>query len=130
MLRGFAGVSSIFVILSSLVLPAPPQTENSYYLAWGGRKISYLRDEMHASMTPEEVKLEQSITYTVVDAEIFNAISEAPQGKREIRIYWGLFEGIDYLSTMNAVALLWDKPQCLTRYGKYIYRVYPPCQHS
>ncbi|HSY99635.1 MAG TPA: phage exclusion protein Lit family protein [Terriglobales bacterium] len=124
MLHGIASFSSIFFIISILVLPLPPQAENNYYLSWGRRKISYLRDEIHTSMTPEQVKLEKLITYVIVDKELFNAISDAPQGKREVKIYWGVFEGIDYLSTMNTVALLWDRPQCLIKYGDYLHRIY------
>jgi hypothetical protein len=94
------------------------------YVAWGDAQIKDIREEMRSRMTSSEADLEESISYHVIDDSSLNAMAVPKEvnGKREIRVSSALLEVIDWINTVEAVSVLWDKGNCIDSYLDYLQR--------
>jgi hypothetical protein len=74
---------------------------------------------MHAHMTSQEKALDRSIHYSIVQSDVLNADATKENGNREIIISSALIQAIDELATMNTVAFLWKRIDCLSAFAEY-----------
>ena len=117
-----------FYAISSLILTfsvgSQCRAQNNPYVSWGQGQIADLRSQMHEEMSADEVALDRSIKYRVVDSGVLNAAALVQANRREIIISAALLEVIDDYATMDTISGLWNTPQCLSDYGDYISNLY------
>jgi hypothetical protein len=111
-------ISALLVFISCAPLSGGAQ--NNPYVAWGEAQISDLRRQMHAVMTADEVALDRTIRYRVIDTGELNALAAKTPSGGEIRLATGLIEVIDYYSTIETVGVLWNRPECIEAYHTYV----------
>jgi hypothetical protein len=112
-------ISACFLALCFLLGPARSFAQDNY-VAFGDGVIAGVRAEMHRSMTARERSLDESIAYYTVESPEVNAFATIKHGQREITVYTGLIEAIDYLATVEAASLLWNRPGCSGEYTAYL----------
>lgn len=112
-------ISTYFLVVCFLLSP-PRSFAQDNYVAFGDGVIASIRAEMHKSMTAQEQSLDESITYYTVESPDVNAFATNKGGQRKITLYTGLIEAIDYLATVEAASLLWNRPSCYGQYAPYL----------
>jgi len=112
-------ISVSFLVVCFLLGPAQSLAQDSY-VAFGDGVIVSVRAEMHRSMTAQEKSLDESIAYHTVESPDVNAFAVIQNGQRQITVYAGLIEAIDYLATVESASLLWNRPSCSGQYAIYL----------
>jgi hypothetical protein len=112
-------ISACFLVACFLFGPVRCIGKDNY-VAFGEGVIAGMRAEMHTSMTDRDRSLDESIAYYTVESPEVNAFAAIKHGHREITVYTGLIEAIDYLATVEAVSLLWNRPSCSGEYTTYL----------
>jgi hypothetical protein len=112
-------ISACFLVVCFLVGPARSIAQENY-VAFGDGVIARVRAEMRNSMTAGEKSLDESIAYYTVESSEVNAFAAIKRGQREITVYTGLIEVIDYLATVEAASLRWNRPSCSGEYTSYL----------
>ena len=111
-----------FLLLATILATCTSVLAQDPYVAWGDARITEIRRQIRQRMTPAEVELEKSISYRVVEATQINAVAvpRSVNGKRQILVSSSLLGVIDAVVTMQAVSVLWNKPDCIESYLAYI----------
>jgi hypothetical protein len=102
----------LVIVVSAFSLLTVGQVDQ-YDAHIGDAQIASLREQMHEHMTSQEVALESSIRYSIVKSNVFYAHPLKQDGKREVIISSALLQAVDELTTMQTVAFLWDRGECL-----------------
>jgi hypothetical protein len=119
-----AGRSSLFALSGLLLFPVLASAQTDPYVAWGQARIYEVRQEMHSVMTAQEISLDNSIHYRVLESGVLNAGALRTGGNREILVASALLAAVDNVNTMATVAVLWNSPKCLDEYIEYLGDLY------
>jgi hypothetical protein len=115
---------AILFLVVAFSIGSQSRAQNNPYVSWGQGQIADLRSQMRAEMSADELTLDRSIKYRVVDSGVLNAAALVQANHREILISSALLEVIDDYATMDTISGLWNTPQCLYDYGNYISDLY------
>jgi hypothetical protein len=111
-------ISQLVIVVSALSSLSVGQVDK-YDAHIGDAQIASLREEMHERMTSQEVALDNSIRYSIVKSNLFNAHPLKQDGRREVIISSALIQAVDELATMETAAFLWERMECLGQFMDY-----------